>query len=161
MNKISVDKIDEIAEVLNEYTPEQIEKLLNDFGDSQPAALNYLMQDDFEVMGEVEHELMLFSAMQIWYIMKTELETMQTPNEEEIDDAQDENWATAENLPAQKGRSFEEYVEPMIATYPQSELMYFVLDAFEEDEGDDEFSINKESRLPIFLALKTLVDVWM
>jgi len=160
MNTISVDSIDKIANELNEYTPEQIEVLLNDFSDAQPVALNYLMQEDFEAMGDTEHELMLFTAMQIWFIMKTELSEIRTADEEDIDDSQDDNWEAAEKLPAQKRRSFEEYVEPMIAKYPQSELLYFVLDTFEEDEGD-EFSINKESRLPIFLTLKTLVDAWM
>lgn len=159
MNKISADTIDNIAEGLNLHSPEQIEKMLNDFGNEQPVALSYLMQEDFEAMGDNEHELMLFTALQIWFIMKTELNTLKTPEAADIDDAQDNNWKDIENLPAQKSRSFEEYIEPIIAKYAQSELMYFVIDTFEEDEGD-EFSMNKESRLPIFLALKTLVDVW-
>ena len=47
----------------------------------------------------------------------------------------------------------------MIADYPEDELLYFVLDTLIDE--DDEEDMNSESKLPIFIALKTLCDGWI
>ena len=70
------------------------------------------------------------------------------------------NWKIAETLSTVKGQSFDDFVEPMIANYPQDELLYFVLDTFMIHEEENE-STNKESKLPIFIALKSLCDAWL
>lgn len=160
MKRISVEAIDVIAEEINSFSPEQVEELIDEMGEEQPSALGYIMSKDFELMGENEHELLIFNALMLWSIIKKEIGITSEPDEEDIDDIQDENWKAVEELPTLKGQKFDDYVEPMIAEYAEDELLYFVLDTFQEDEGD-EFSINKESKLPIFVALKSLCDAWL
>ena len=157
MKKISLEQIDKWVDELNEYSLEKSEELLDKFANDQPAYFAYIMQESFELLGEDEHELLLFSSMTLWLILKNEYKAIEAIDEADIDDAQDKNWEAIEKLPPLKGQSFDDYVEPLIANHPQDELLYYVLDTMQDDE-EGEFVMNKESKVPIFVALKSFVD---
>jgi hypothetical protein len=157
MKKISTERIDELAEKLNDYSLEQSEALLDEFANEQPDYFKYIMRDDFELLGDDEHELLLFTSMTLWYIIKEEKGKLEVIDADTIDDLQDGNWSAIENLPPLKGQEFDDYVEPIIGPYSQDELLYFVLDSFQDDE-EAEYFINKESKVPLFVALKSFVD---
>lgn len=158
-HKISTERIDKIVEAYFELSLQAKEMLLEQFEKEQYDYLQYIMQQEFELLGDNEHELLLDNALTIWHIFKTEFDSVSSVHAEAIDDAQDNNWADVEQLPSQKAQRFDDYVEPMIATYPQDELLYFILDTMQDDEEDEEFNINRESKLPIFIALKSFIDV--
>lgn len=158
MNRISTDQIDELVMRLETLSIEETEALFDEFAEQQPAYVAYIMQEEFEALGEDEHELLLFNAMTVWYIMRELTGELEPISEEEIDDAQDANWDRVDALPALKKQTFEEHVEPVIALYPQDELLYFILDTMQDDE-EAEFNLSKDSKLPIFVAIKTMVDI--
>ncbi len=158
MKKINVDQIDVIFEQVNNFSIPETEKLLDLFGNDQPVYFNYIMQDEFELLGEDAHELLLFNSMTVWYIIKQTLGTVKQLESETLDEKQDANWSAIEALPPLKSQDFEEYVEPLIGYHPQDELLYFILDTFQEEEGTEEFALNKESKIPIFVALKSFID---
>lgn len=143
---------------LETFSIEETEALFDEFADQQPAYVAYIMQDEFEALGDDEHELLMFNALTVWYIMRELKGELEPISEDEIDDAQDANWDRIDQLATNKKQSFEDFVEPVIALYPQDELLYFILDTMQDDE-EAEFNLSKDSKLPIFVALKSLVDI--
>lgn len=158
MKKITVDEIDVIFEQVNNFSMQETEKLLDVFGNDQPVYFNYIMRKEFELLGDDAHELLLFNAMTLWYIIKQTFGTVKSLESEGLDEKQDANWSALEELPPLKSQDFEDYVEPLIADHPQDELLYFILDTFQEEEEEEEFVLDKESKVPIFIALKTFID---
>ena len=160
MNKIAPELIDEIAISLNQLEHSEFEQLIKTLGEEQPAVLNYILSEDFEALGEEEHQLLIVDTIMIWKIIAQTINHSILPDDETIDNYQFENWRLAENLSTTKGQIFEDYVEPLIADYPQDELLYFVIDTFSAHE-EDHSAMNKESKLSIFIALKSLCDTWL
>ena len=72
MKKINTERIDEIAEKLNDFSLQESEALLDEFANEQPDYFKYIMRDDFELLGDDEHELLLFTSMTLWFIIKSE-----------------------------------------------------------------------------------------
>jgi hypothetical protein len=57
------------------------------------------------------------------------------------------------------GKQFSDRLNPFFEGYPQEDLLAFAEEAVTEDEGEPDGIIGKEAREPIFVALKTMIDV--
>lgn len=159
MKKITPELVDNIVVNFEQLTDEKIESLIQELEQQQPASLAYILSEDFEALGDEESEILLLDALMLWQIINQGYEEVNVPDSEKVDQLQFDNWKTSEELKATKGQSFDDFVEPMIADYPEDELLYFVLDTLIDE--DDEEDMNSESKLPIFIALKTLCDGWI
>ena len=159
MKKVTPELVDKVVVSFEKLTDEKIESLIQELEEHQPAALAYVLSEDFEALGEEENEILLLDALMLWQIINQAYESIDTPDSEKVDQLQFDNWKASEELKATKGQSFDDFVEPMIADYPEDELLYFVLDTLIDE--DDEDDMNSESKLPIFIALKTLCDGWI
>ena len=158
MKKITPELIDTIVVNFEQFTDGKIEELIQELGEHQPDALAYILSKDFEALGDEENEILLLDTLMLWQIVNQGFETINVPNSDKVDQLQFDNWKASEELKPTKGQSFDDFVEPMIADYPEDELLYFVLDTLIDDEDED---MNSESNLPIFIALKTLCDGWI
>jgi len=159
MKKVTPELVDKIVVNFERLTDNKIENLIQELEEQQPASLAYILSQDFEVLGEEENEILLLDTLMLWQIVNQAYETVNVPNSEKIDQLQFDNWKVSEDLKVTKGQVFDDFVEPMIADYPEDELLYFVLDTLIDEDDDDD--MNSESKLPIFIALKTLCDGWL
>ena len=73
------------------------------------------------------------------------------------DKIQFENWKVLEEYTNPKGQPLDDFFEPVIGYHEQAELLYFVCDGL-ENANEEEVIITKDSLLPIFIMLKTVVD---
>lgn len=159
MHIIQAEAVDIIAIEVNEYSETASEELLEEIYKRQPAIFNYILsKNETALFSQYEKELLLYLTFVLWETVKQELELPQRIGMKQLDAIQFTNWQKAENLPTHpKGQSFEAYLAPFFKDYPQDELLGLITDAV--DDVEDEVSlVAKESQLPLFIMLKTVVD---
>jgi hypothetical protein len=71
-----------------------------------------------------------------------------------IDQAEEDNWALLEPV---KSKRFSDKADVFFKNYPQEDLLAFVEDMLTDDENTE---VTKEGREPMFVALKTIIDVF-
>jgi hypothetical protein len=77
-------------------------------------------------------------------------------SEDEIGEAEEKNYEILESSTAKK---FRDRLDPFFEGYEQEELLAFAEEAVLEDEDDPDSVVTKEGREPIFITMKTLIDV--
>lgn len=149
--------IDQILESLEE-TPEMAEEIFNDLNARQPELIPFLLGNNEEAFTQQEQSFLLYLLMVIW---KAHLEVNgQQPviAPEALEDAEERNWELLEQLPPSVKR-FRERLDVLFESSTQEDLLAFVEDALLEDEQEEERPpVAKESREPIFVLLKTVID---
>lgn len=161
MKKITPELVDKVVVNFERLTDNKIEELLQELDSQQADSLAYILSEDFEALGEEENEILLLDTLILWQIINQAYDKVNIPNSDKIDQLQFDNWKMAEELTIVKNQSFDDFVEPMIADYPEDELLYFILDTLIDEDDDNDESMNSESKLPMFIALKTLCDGWL
>lgn len=155
---ISVDTIDTIAEQVSDLTAEQIAAKLDDIKGKQPSLFAYLMSDnETYLLSQAEKELLYYMAFVIWEAVNAERTLPQRLSMKQVDTIQFDNWKQLENYTNPKGQSLDDFFEPEIGYHKEAELMYFVCDGLEESEEMPRL-VAKDSLLPMFVMMKTLVD---
>jgi len=113
-------------------TPDLFSSLLDGLEKDQPAIINWIFS--VAVMEEFSIENMI--------------------NPKTIEEAEEKNWTI---LSEQKVKSFREKINVFFDGYPQEDLLAFAEDALEMEHEDQ--VVTTIGRPPIFIALKTLIDV--
>lgn len=155
---ITAAQIDEIAEQVNDYTSNQIQVIFNQIYKRQPALYNYLFSKDTTIFNQQEKELLYYVVLVIWQTMAKLLTIPQRIAAKKIDTIQDANWKVIENLPNRLStQSLEMFLDSFFDNHPQEELVGLIIDMLDESE-ETEKVLTKESIIPIFVLLKTMVD---
>jgi len=155
---IQESTIDQILEKFENQAVD-FEIAVRDFGERQPAVLSFLMSDSEGVISEDEQDFMLYLATVIFSAVEKEIEDLPTLQPDEIAEAEEANWALMEMT---KGKPFRERLNLFFDDYPQEDLLAFVEDALAgeaEDMDGETFSLTPESQEPMFVSLKTVIDV--
>lgn len=144
-----------IERILNrlEGEAEEYALELQDFAHSQPALMTYLTDEDNEAFTETERELLLFGALVVYQSVTDERTEPTGIETAAISKAEEANYALIGTV---KG-SFRDRITPFFEQSPEEELLAFIEDLLIADEEED--GITKEAREPLFITLKTLVDV--
>lgn len=163
---VSENVIDKIVEQLETA---DFEKEIERFGKMQPALLGYVFSEDFELLTSEEREYLLYLLIVIWKsVEKVKKDTavvmdnvarkksMDNPTvmSNALSEAEERNWELLEEV---KETRFRERMNVFFDDSEQEDLLAFIEDALVED--DDESVVTKEGREPMFVALKTVVDV--
>jgi hypothetical protein len=165
---ITNEKIDAIVAQIYEQSEEQVEATLDAmvdaFADNQPALFSYLTEsEETESLNDIEAGLLLDVGIVVWKAFLNEKGKLKTVTDELLDAAQDKNWAKIEGIQRGKSQDFSEYVDPFFEDYEEGDLLEFVLDSLadlDEDELDgSDLRLEEISKTPIFLMLKTVIDV--
>ncbi len=165
---ITNEKIDEIVAQIYEQPEEQVEATLDAmvdaFADNQPALFSYLTEsEETESMNDMEASLLLDVGIVIWKAFLNKKGKLSPVTDEVLDAAQDANWAKIEGVQRGKNQPFNEYVDSFFEDYEEGDLLEFVLDSLtdmDEDELDgSDLRLEEISKTPIFLMLKTVIDV--
>ena len=150
---VSEDIIDEVVLELESADFEQEVTL---FGEKQPVLLGYVLSEDFELLTNDEREWLLYLVLVLWKAIEKVHEKVIPLSKNDLEAAEEANWERLEHVTAKR---FRDRMTPFFEGYPQEDLLAFVEDNLTEDEEDTENVVTKEGREPMFVALKSVIDV--
>ncbi len=156
MKFVSEEVIDRVIEQLEGYADEQYEQRMEAFAEAQPVVVAWLFSDQFDLLNEDEKGYLQYLALITWSANQEVNGPLGAVSEEEIGQAEEANYALLE---ATKAQDFRDRLNAFFEGSDQEDLLAFAEEAVLEDEDEPEALVTKEGREPIFIALKTLVDV--
>lgn len=126
---------------------------IQDFAHSQPGLMTYLTDEDNDIFTEAERELLIFGAVVIYQSVTDQFVEPKPVADATIGQAEEANYS----LIGEGKGAFRERITPLFESSPEEELL-----AFAEDlliAGEEEDNVSNEAREPLFVTLKTVVDV--
>lgn len=148
---VSEKIIDNITDALEGA---DFEKETEYLGKKQPALLGYVFSEDFELLTQNEREYLLYLILVVYKSVEKVLGTLPTIHADSLAEAEERNWEILDKVTATR---FRDRMTPFFEDSEQEDLLAFVEDALVED--DEDTVITKEGREPIFVAMKTVIDV--
>lgn len=156
MKFVSEEVIDGVIDALEAYSDEQYEQQMESFSEAQPVMFAWLFSEAFDLLNEDEQGYLQYLALIAWKSVVEVNGPMEAVSEEEIGAAEEMNY---EILEASTAKKFRDRLDPFFDQSPQEDLLAFAEEAVLESEDDPDSLVSKEGREPIFIALKTIVDV--
>lgn len=157
MKIVPADTIDAIIEELEQLSDDRYEKRMEAFAAAQPVLVAYLFnEDNFHLLTEEEKGFLHYLSLITWSAIVKINGNVEAVGEEAIGEAEEKNYAILEQT---TGKKFRDRLNPFFENYEQEDLLAFAEEAVLEDEDDPEALVTKEGREPIFIAIKTLIDV--
>ncbi len=155
MKFVSEAVIDQVVEALQENNAYETE--IDALRVTQPTVLAYLLSENFDVLTVQEKEYLLYLTLVIMNAAQHVNPELNEVTQEQLGGAEEENYAV---MSASKEKRFRDKLTVFFEDYPQEDLLAFAEDALVIDDEDTEtFQVTKEGREPIFLALKSIIDV--
>lgn len=126
--------------------------------EEQPIVSAYVVSENFDVLTIPEKEYLLYLALVIVKAAQVVNPDLETITEKELGEAEEKNY---EIFQSSKERNFRDKLNVFFEDTPQEDLLAFAEDAvaIDEDAEPDTFQVTKEGRDPIFVALKSIIDV--
>ena len=124
------------------------------FAERQSVLMDYLMSEDFELLMQDERELMLYIMLVLWKSVEQATGKTCAPlSHKALENAEERNWERLDHVTAKR---FRDRMDVFFQDYDQEDLLAFVEDNLVED---DDSTVTKEGREPMFVALKSVIDV--
>jgi hypothetical protein len=155
---ISEILIENIVERFEDYDDTQFAQLFEAMSQRQPAVHAYFFTEDAELLTQDEREWALYLALVILH----SVESIRVPKKllpvptEHLEQAEEANWETLEKT---IGKTFRDRITIFYDTTKEEDLLSFIEDALTETDETTDNIISKEGREPLFVMLKTVVDV--
>ncbi len=142
-----------IDAVVEELENANFENVIEHFGKKQPALIGYVFSEDFELLTQGEREWMLYLIIVMWQSVDKVKGHVPTLNKKALESAEERNWELLENVTTHR---FRDRMDVFFNDSEQEDLLAFIEDSLIED---DDSVVTKEGREPMFVALKSVVDV--
>lgn len=152
-NQIKQEAIEAIMLRL-QSTPDLFSSLLDGLEKDQPAIINWIFSESFDILSQEEKQYFLFLSLVIIVAISEEMPIEESIGPKVIEETEEQNW---EVFTSQSPKEFREKVNAFFDQYPQEDLLAFVEDALELEHEDQ--VVSTIGRPPMFIALKTLIDV--
>lgn len=156
MEFVSETILDSVIEELENLPDEQYEQRMEAFAEAQPVLVAWLFSENFELLNEDERGYLQYLALIAWLAIVKVNGPGEPVSEEQIGEAEEKNYEVLEHSTA---KNFRDRLSPFFEDTPQEDLLAFAEDAVVEEEDEPDALVTKEGREPIFVALKTMVDV--
>jgi hypothetical protein len=156
MKFVSETIIDAVIEELEKLDDARYEDRMEAFSEAQPLLFAWLFSEQFDLLTDDEKGYLQYLALIAWSAIERVNGPLGMVSEQEIGEAEEKNYEALELSAAKK---FRERLDFFFENTPQEDLLAFAEDAVLEEEDDPDSLVTKEGREPIFVALKTLVDV--
>ena len=157
MQFVSENIIDAIIDELEALSDDQYERRMEQFAEAQPVLVAYLFnEENFHLLSEDEIGYLQYLSLIAWMAITRVNGPVQPVSEEMIGLAEERNY---EILEASTASAFRDRLDEFFANTPQEDLLAFAEEAVLEDEDDPEALVSKEGREPVFIAVKTVIDV--
>jgi hypothetical protein len=151
---ISEKIIDQVVEKLESA---DFEKEIEKMGKQQPALMSFVFSEDFDLLTQSERDLMLYMLLVIWQsVTDAKGEAIPPVSTKAIEAAEEHNW---ELLDSSKAQKFRDRMTVFFEDTEQEDLLAFVEDTLTEDDEEGAYNVTKEGREPLFVALKSVIDV--
>lgn len=137
-----------------ETAPGAYETALSQMEKEQPVLLAYFFSENFDLFTHEERDYLQYLALVVWSAAREVCGIKLPVNEDQISEAEDENW---EKLESVRSHIFRERVGIFFENHPQEDLLAFVEDALLDDDEDP--LVTKEGREAMFVTLKSVVDL--
>lgn len=157
MEFVSENIIDAVIDALEDYSDEQYEAEMEAFSAAQPVLFAWLFSEHFDLLTDDEKGYLQYLALIAWRSIEKVNGVLDAVSEEQIGEAEEANYAVLEASTAKK---FRDRLNAFFEGSTQEDLLAFAEEAVLEYEDDPESLVSKEGKEPIFVALKTLVDVF-
>lgn len=149
-----------IEEVLELFDKDDAlyEESFQEFAEQQPELLQYIVNVPESVLTAEESDYLLQLAIIIWKSVNKELGDLEPKNGKAIELFEEKNWKVWETSDS---TSFNSHLDAFFQNTDQEDLLAFVEDSLTMDEEDEESTppLTKEGLEPMFIALKTFIDV--
>jgi hypothetical protein len=158
MKEIKDTTIDAVIESLDTFD-DIYDNYVKDFVKKQPIVASFL-EAEAGILNEQERDFLEYLALVIYKSIEKKYPKLPALSEGEIGEAEEQNWAIEENA---TGKTFTERLNFFFEAYPQEDLLAFVEDSLIDDPDDPEANmefITEEGRMPMFIALKTIIDAF-
>jgi len=132
------------------------EKLLSRFANQQPHITGWLLGEDFSLLTEEEQDYLFFIAMCIYEVCSRKHGNREEVDGDTIREAEEANWALLESSIA---KTFRDRMDVFFDATEQEDLLAFIEDSLTEDDEEQDTIVTKIGREPMFVALKSIVDV--
>ncbi|MEZ4772302.1 MAG: hypothetical protein R3D00_03900 [Bacteroidia bacterium] len=148
---ISAEAIENAAEwISNLEDDDEIEKLIDDFGESQPLLFTYLMMMGEDDLNEEENELLLFLGLVIWKAFGT----TKTVENNILDEVKAKNERYLESLHDASSSELETVLEEMEEVTSQPAIFAYISENLEEESD----WIRPANRGIILFLLSVMID---
>ncbi len=138
---------------VNELDPDNFEADLAEFAEAQPHLMDYLTNEENGAFTAAEQELLLFAGLVIYRSVRMDhpfVDIIEGPQIAELEEA---NFSL---LQEQKTRGFRERITAFFDQSDQEDLLAFIEDLLLDEENTE---VTAEGREPLFISLKTVMDV--
>lgn len=152
MKFVSEAIIDQVIESLDQ-SDEALEKSDQEMADIQPAVVDFLTQEAFDLLTEEEQDYLLLLGLTLWESARKVNDSIPVISAESLGDAEEANYDILEKA---TGKNFHDRMDVFFQDYPQEDLLAFVEDALADEDGE---IVTSEGRETLFVTLKTLIDV--
>ncbi|MEL6141172.1 MAG: hypothetical protein AAFU67_06110 [Bacteroidota bacterium] len=126
---------------------------LRDLSEAQPYLVDYLSREDTGAFTENEQELLFFAVLVIYHAIKEERKEPALVEGDAIAEAEEHIFSL---LQEQSARAFRERLDVFFTQTKEEDLLAFIEDLLVVEE---ESGVTKEGREPLFVLLKTCMDV--
>ena len=151
-----------IDQIIGQFESDEIdyEATTQEFAERQPAILSFLLAEQEGALTEDERDFMIYLATIIWQAVEQVVgPVINKVSAAEVASREEANWAKLDHA---KGRTFRDRLTIFFENTPQEDLLAFIEDSLTLDEvydGAEGLQITAEGAEPIFIMLKTVVDV--
>ena len=132
---------------------EDFERGISAFADEQPHLVAFVTNEENAAFTEEEHRLLLFGALTIYRSVTEQEGAPAQVTPQSIEAAEEANYARMNEATG----NFRKKLDGFFGDTEQEDLLAFVEDLISAEA--DEEAITKEAREPLFITLKTVVDV--
>lgn len=157
MKPISADVVEKTWEKMAGMSAQEGPKLINRMTKEQPLILAYLMAAGGDILNRDERELLLYLGVTIWQIMLQGDTPLSEITDEILDEVEESNMKMLEYLEGEPETDFIDTVEKMIGSYPQPEVLRYVVEALMEVQEEGAL-IRDENTGLMMIYLKTVID---
>jgi hypothetical protein len=158
---ISAETVTRVWQDMARASPDEVPHLVNEMRVEQPVILAYLLAVGDAIFNQHERELIFYLGMVVWQMMKQSKRRQRKVTEKRLEQAEEANIDFLERLSASPEANFESATETMLVTYPEPEVLRYIVEAIMEEEEDydpDDPPIRDEYRGLAFVHLKTVLD---
>lgn len=157
MKFVSEKIIDAVIDDLDKLSDEQYERRMEQFAEAQPVLMAYLFnEENFHLLSDDEVGYIQYLSLIAWLAITKVNGPVEAVSEDMIGQAEEKNY---EILEASTAKRFRDRLDVFFENTAQEDLIAFAEEAVLEDEDDPESLVTKEGREPVFVAVKTVIDV--
>lgn len=155
---ISAETVTRVWQDMARVPISEIPRFVQQMEEEQPAIMAYLLAVGDALFNQHEREIIFYLGMVVWQMMKQSKRRLFKVSPRKLDRAEEANFALLERLSESPEAGWESLTRTMLATYPEPEVLRYIVEAIMEDDDPEDPPIRDEYRGMAFIYLKTVLD---